>query len=250
LGYLGPGTAGAVYAGIAIIQLAQTAIVDLLFSQVVIPEEPQASPAPPTAETLDWEHFQELDQRPDPKEEADAKTFYNSSLGDKLQLQARTLQVVPQGGLVQATARATLVGPLNPSVTFDSTKSWVLATLKDDASKAALLEHERLHLRIGEYIATKVALNFPADMTGNGVAMAANRRQAERDAQKQALQDLDAKLKAFYGVWQSIDGEKIQTGRYDPETVYGTVPEQQARWARDWQVFVDDELQKQGWKVQ
>ena len=67
LGYLGPGTAGAVYAGIATVQLAQTAIVNLLFSQVVIPEEPPAPLAPPTADTLTWADFEEVDasQNPD-----------------------------------------------------------------------------------------------------------------------------------------------------------------------------------------
>lgn len=112
------------------------------------------------------------------------------------------------------------------------------------------LEHERLHLRIGEYIATKVALNFPADVTGNGVAMAANQQQAKRAAQDNAIEDLRQQLKAFIdNVWEPIDKE-VQKGRYDDETEHGTIPEQQAKWARDWRTFVDDELQKQGWNVQ
>jgi hypothetical protein len=249
VGYLGPGTAGAVYAGIATVQLAQAAIVDLLFSQIVIPEEPPAPPAPPTADTLTWDDFQPADQRRDAKQELDAETSYGRFLAEQ-QVLTRTLKVVPQGGLVQATARATLVGKPNAGVTFDSTKSWVLTTLPDDESKAALLEHERLHLRIGEYIATKVAMNFPADMTGNGVATAADKAEAMKAARKNASEDLQTKRLAFVKtVWQPID-ENVQEGRYDKETDHGSKPDEQANWARAWQAFVDDELQKQGWKVQ
>jgi hypothetical protein len=86
-------------------------------------------------------------------------------------------------------------------------------------------------------------------MTGNGVAMAANRQQAQKAAQDNAIKDLQTKRQAFIDdVWQPID-EKVQKGRYDHETEHGTIAEQQAKWARDWKAFVDDELQKQGWKV-
>jgi hypothetical protein len=135
--------------------------------------------------------------------------------------------------------------PLNAFVAFDANKSWVLVHAQD----AALLEHERLHLRIGEYIATKVALNLPADMTGNGVANAATRQQAQKDAADVAIKDFHKKRKAFIdNVWEPID-KRVQKGCYDDETEHGTIPEQQAKWAREWQAYVDDELQKQGWKV-
>jgi hypothetical protein len=223
--------------------------VDLLFSQIVIPEEPPAPPAPPTADTLTWDDFQPADQRRDANKKFDAETYYGRFLAEQ-QVLTRTLKVVPQGGLVQATARATLVGKPNAGVTFDSTKSWVLTTLPDDESKAALLEHERLHLRIAEYIATKVAMNFPADMTGNGVATAADKAEAMKAARKNASEDLQTKRLAFVKtVWQPID-ENVQEGRYDKETDHGSKPDEQANWARAWQAFVDDELQKQGWKVQ
>jgi len=106
VGYLGPGTAGAVYAGIVTVQLAQTAIVDLLFSQVVITEEPPAPPAPPTADTLTWDDFKEVDKSPDPKHpDRVAYTGWNDTIGE-YETGKPTIIFGPQNG--PFTAKVTL----------------------------------------------------------------------------------------------------------------------------------------------
>jgi hypothetical protein len=247
LGYLGPGTAGAVYAGIAIIQLAQTAIVDLLFSQVVIPEEPQAPPATPTAETLTWDDFKEVDKSPDPKHpDRVAYTGWNDTLGEYESGKA-TIIYGPQNG--PFTARVELPLKKAPSFTavFDKARSWRVK----GKQTPQLLEHERLHLRIAEYIAKKAAINFPANMKGVGEAQGNTKNEATRNADDAAWNnDLVPRVDAFLAEWERI--EKTITDLYDSktETDHGRNPDQQAKWERDWQQRVDAELTKQGWKVQ
>jgi len=247
LGYLGPGTAGAVYAGIAIIQLAQTAIVDLLFSQVVIPEEPQAPPAPPTADTLTWDDFKEVDKSPDPKHpDRVAYTGWNDTIGE-YETGTPTIIYGPQNG--PFTAKVTLALKMAPSFTavFDKAESWVVK----GKQTPQLLEHERLHLRIAEYIAKKAELNFPANMKGVGEAQGNTKNEAATKAQDAAWDnDLVPMVDAFLAEWARI--EKTITDLYDSktETDHGRNPDQQAKWERDWQQRVDAELTKQGWKVQ
>jgi hypothetical protein len=247
LGYLGPGTAGAVYAGIAIIQLAQTAIVDLLFSQVVIPGEPPAPPAPPTADTLDWKDFKEVDKSPDPKHpDRVAYTGWNDTIGEYESGEA-TIVYGPLNG--PFTAKVTLPLNMAPSFTavFDKAKSWVVK----GKQTPQLLEHERLHLRIAEYIAKKAALNFPANMKGVGEAQGNTKIEAATKARDAAWDnDLVPRVDAFLAEWERI--EKTITDLYDSktETDHGRNPDQQAKWERDWQQLVDAELTKQGWKVQ
>ena len=241
VGYLGPGTAGAVYAGIATVQLAQTAIVDLLFSQVVIPEEPQAPPAPPTAETLDWEHLEDVDTGKDPNPKIVAQTGWK--LARTFPGRAFTFAaVVDQQGTVKATGRFNT--PPNFRAVFNAADSWVV---KGEQSPQ-LLEHERLHLRIAEYIAEKANLNFSEtlqNITADGVGQAANPKAARDIAKATASQNLAAAFTDFYNDWEKKD--KIITKLYDDETVHGTIPEKQADWDRNWEQRVDTELKRLGW---
>jgi len=247
VGYLGPGTAGAVYAGIVTVQLAQTAIVDLLFSQVVITEEPPAPPAPPTADTLTWDDFKEVDKSPDPKHpDRVAYTGWNDTIGE-YETGKPTIIFGPQNG--PFTAKVTLALKMAPSFTavFDKAESWVVK----GKQTPQLLEHERLHLRIAEYIAKKAELNFPANMKGVGEAQGNTKDEAARNAGDAAWDnDLVPRVNAFLAEWERI--EKTITDLYDSktETDHGRNPDQQTKWERDWQQRVDAELTKQGWKVQ
>jgi hypothetical protein len=246
VGYLGPGTAGAVYAGIATVQLAQTAIVDLLFSQLVIPEEPPAPPAPPTADTLTWDDFEEVDVSRDPDPRIDAVIGWKHAYT----LPGRgydSAAVVDQQGAVKVTGKFT-TSPHFRAI-FDAARSWVV---KGEQSPR-LLTHERLHLRIAEYIAEKANLNFSEtlqNITADGVGQDANLRVAQVKAKAAAVQKLLAALNDFRKEWLKKD-EAIQD-LYDSktETDHSRNPDQQAKWEHDWQQRVDAELTKQGWKVQ
>jgi len=136
-----------------------------------------------------------------------------------------------------------------PSFTavFDKAESWVVK----GKQTPQLLEHERLHLRIAEYIAKKAELNFPANMKGVGEAQGNTKNEAATKAQDAAWDnDLVPMVDAFLAEWARI--EKTITDLYDSktETDHGRNPDQQAKWERDWQQRVDAELTKQGWKVQ
>ena len=241
VGYLGPGTVGAVYAGVATVQLAQTAIVDLLFSQVVIPEEPPAPPAPPTADTLDWKDFEEVDTGKDPSPKIVAHTGWK--LARTFPGRAFTFAaVVDQQGAVKATGRFTT--PPNFRAVFNAADSWVVK----GKQAPQLLEHERLHLRIAEYIAEKANLNFSEtsrNITVDGVGQAANLQAAKGIAKAAASQKLAAAFITFYDDW--VKKNDTITKLYDDETDHGTIPEKQTDWDRNWEQRVDTELKRLGW---
>lgn len=136
-----------------------------------------------------------------------------------------------------------------PSFTavFDKAKSWVVKGNKTPQ----LLEHERLHLRIAEYIAKKAELNFPANMTGVGEAQGNTKKEAATKARNAAWDnDLVPRIDAFLAEWERIDGTIQDLYDSKTETDHGRNPNQQAKWERDWKQLVEAELTKEGWKLQ
>jgi hypothetical protein len=123
---------------------------------------------------------------------------------------------------------------------FDPKNSWVVK----GAETPELLAHERLHLKIAEYIAQKATAKV-AGLVGKGEACNANGATAETEAKNKARNDLNKQFNDLYAKWTAID--KAATEAYDNYTGHGQCPDCQADWAMNWQNYVDAILASNGW---
>ncbi len=200
---------------------------------------PPAPPAPPpTSANLKWADFEELNERRNPK--FVALTAYGYDMPRKARLIPKE---DTKGGQTTVTYTATY-SAIDFKALFVGKSavsgSWVLK----GEQTPALLRHETLHLRIGEYVASKAKANMP-ELIGKGTSTNAVRKTAADDAKIASLNDLEAKLKTFRDKWEVI-GKAVQN-KYDDETKHGTLPTEQGDWESKSTEFADKILKDNGW---
>ena len=109
----------------------------------------------------------------------------------------------------------------------------------------ALLKHERLHLKMAEYLAQKAKANAPA-FVGKGTATNADKATAVRQAKDMAFKDMKSQIDAYGAKWLKID--KAVQEAYDRETDHSRNAQGQADWNANWQKKVEAIIQQYFWK--
>jgi hypothetical protein len=135
--------------------------------------------------------------------------------------------------VAKADARFTMI---RLYVRFDPS-SWVV---KGQQSKA-LLQHEKLHLHLAEYVAEKMSAKAEATAAawvGKAGRRNENKDLATKEAKNAAEDRLLDHLQTFIDtVWHETD-TKVQKA-YESETKNGTDPVVQANWNTGWKTFAD-----------
>ncbi len=128
------------------------------------------------------------------------------------------------------------------SAEFDRARSFVVM----GSETPELLEHERLHLRIAEYVAEKALANLAPELAVKGTAVGVDRQTAIDEAARRARDQLHEEWKAHTRLMEEMN-QTIQKD-YDDSTDYGQLPMRQKEWATNWQRFADLVLWHGGWK--
>ncbi|VTT96428.1 calcium-binding protein : Uncharacterized protein OS=Actinoplanes friuliensis DSM 7358 GN=AFR_40880 PE=4 SV=1 [Gemmataceae bacterium] len=201
-----------------------------------------AADTPPTSDSLTWDHFKKVDP---PKPHGANTAFKYEVDSSEFGWNAERVKNVG-GGKVDFTVK---VDPkdapkLSTTVAFDKDKSYVV---KRNVGDAKLLEHEKLHLRIAEYITEKANKNVP-DLTGLSVKVTGVK---QGDAMTEGQKAIDAAVKkerdAFFATLSKIN-DAVQK-KYDAETNHGTKPTEQGDWAAKYKQFVDSIAKDNGWTM-
>lgn len=195
------------------------------------PSPPPAPPAaPPTGATLEWTHFREVETAPIAGEDA-MVAYRRLNFGRAVYDISDVARI---DGMYYALQPAS-VAAVTYKVQFNAAESWVVRGKQDPT----LLEHERTHLKIAEYVAQKIAAKYPSyQVMGGGIAF--TREEALASARRDATRQLQDKFNAVLATWAGIDNA-VQT-RYDDETKHGTDGIIQATWNMGYKEEVDKEF--------
>ncbi|MBX9580737.1 MAG: Ig-like domain-containing protein [Gemmataceae bacterium] len=201
-----------------------------------------APPAPPTADTLTWDDYPKV-----PSSQWSAGT----TIQNVLERGETETVVTTRDSNFKATAEARIKvdGKVTPRAVLVRDKSFVVRGQESDE----LLEHERLHLRISEYIALKAAGNVPdlsitATVSVQGDALNDPNFKARDAALAKARADYVSKGNAFMKKWNDI--VFLVQKQYDSETDHGNNVAAQAAWfLGHYTVYADLVMKGQGWKV-
>jgi len=195
------------------------------------PATPPAPATPPTGSTLQWSHFRVVATPPRAGGE-DAQIGYTRAGSGQFTFDVPTVLLVD--GMYYASWGSYSAGMVY-SVRFNPATSWVVRGNQD----AGLLEHERLHLLIAEYVAQKISAKYPT-ISGHGSGAALTREEALSKARADAAAQLKARFDQVVAEWARID-TAVQT-RYDAQTMHGSDPFNQLWWKDDYKAEVDKEF--------
>jgi RHS repeat-associated protein len=188
----------------------------------------------PKSADLTWEHYRKLD----PPQEYDAVTGYRLENSYKRQFTVTRLSKTCDQWTAIVEARATM-----PRfwVEFNPATSYVVK----GQDTPELLEHERLHLRMAEYIAEKALANLDPQLVGRGIAVNADQQKAVDEAGTIASDELHEKWTAYVRRWAGIDGAVHKD--HDDITKHGQLPMSQKEYADNWRDVVHFILGTEGW---
>ena len=211
------------------------------------PPVPKVEPLP-TADTLAWKHYKviKLSERPAAYATANAITAYK--LDPVISSKYESAFAGRQGTDRIVTTKILAINSSIFKPVFSLSEAWVTDDVKlaDDEGKI-LLEHERLHLRMAEYIATKAAANFPEraykNLTARTVVAATV---AEVKAAAKVDMDLvaDQFIDDYQKKWKYIN--LVIQRKYDAETKSGTDPDKQAKWQERYKEYADETMANMG----
>src|SRR5262249_32092216 len=142
---------------------------------------------PPTSDKLTWKDYQKVTEQISGK--YDAITFWKRQWNIEYSINGNEDKM---GGLFNATVEVKLTS-LKYSVQFDPSKYKVVKGKESNR----LLEHEKLHLRMAEYIAKKRQPKSAPNIVGKGVAANADVGVAAKMAQERATTDLKGRVEKY-----------------------------------------------------
>lgn len=205
------------------------------------PLAPSPPGAPPTSANLKWSDFTEVATAPVMGE--DAMIAYRRVPNGKATFSDSGPEYLGVPGSEYMDLVYAQVGPMTYSAVFDAARSWVVKTSETDA----LLDHERTHLKIAEYVAQKMAVNFPT-ISAAGGGFGSTEQGASDAAKSNARGNLQAKINSVMNTWKNID-VAVQT-LYDSESesAHGTNAIEQVWWNNNYKDMVDKEFKKNGLK--
>jgi hypothetical protein len=187
----------------------------------------------PTSETLKWKDFTVVEG----PRQADARTVWNH----KTPYEGITVGGTESQrcGIFTVVVKATLI-PGKFGVEFNARRSWVVK----GKETAYLLEHERLHLRMAEYIAIRAQANL-GEISASIRGIGPNREDAIAEARKAAVRDVLSQFQDYIDKWSAID-QKVQE-KYDEDTNHSQNMDAQKDWQENWKEKVDGILKENGW---
>lgn len=199
---------------------------------VAVPPGP--APASPTSSTLSWNDF--------PKVAPGTKPYAAFTAGRIVATENHEIDtlVVKVAGGWKVDARAKLTNPTQFSAVFDGAKSYVVRGQESDY----LLNHEKLHLQIAEYVAAKANANLDV-VTGRGMSTNGNEVAAINAAQGAAMTALRTMFNQYRIKVATINN--VMQVRYDGETSHSINYDAQGVWDANYASYIDDYCATQGW---
>ncbi|MBX9628700.1 MAG: Ig-like domain-containing protein [Gemmataceae bacterium] len=200
-------------------------------------------PAPPTSDTLTWDNFTKLAAPPADKPYA---AFIGAKNDLKFSRQVTTTTIQDETYLSTAEARVKIKGDPAFKAVFNKAGSFIVRGKETDS----LLAHEKLHLAIAEYVATKAAANFPETIGAGSGSVQGTKDQSQdaaalNKARAAALKDFNTKIATFRATWDKLNQQDQDA--YDAETKHGVVADAQDDWAANYQAKADVILKAGGW---
>jgi hypothetical protein len=203
------------------------------------PLAPPASPAPPAtpvvppnSDTLGWKDYREV---------ATAKyaAFTAGKFVFKRVDEAPVVESVAEKGMTSVSYSAKIKSATFTTL-FDPANSYVVRRKVGGPliGTPELLEHERLHFKIAEYI-VKVAEGMRKEMKSTSTVV----MRSPDKAAVLALAKSDAESAVDF-LWKRY-GDRVRQAnaivqfKYDYDTIHGTLPYWQAVWNRDYKMYCD-----------
>ncbi len=208
---------------------------------LIFADQPKA--APPTSDKLTWDDFAKKDAKP--KDGFDAETA--AAIHARVEYDWGVANSVREGANITYTVKITKLLEKEFSATFDKTRSYVVKGSETDR----LLEHERLHLKLAEYVASKADTNFPeADflkLTAKVTIPANSKKEDAKDSLEAGIQkEVDKFLDTFQTTWTAITDKANE--KYDADTDHSLDRDKQADWVKNYMKYVDEIAKDKGWK--
>lgn len=201
------------------------------------PEGEAPAAAPPNSENLIWSDY--TNKRQIPQENA-AETHWVMHLNPGGKWSSKNTASNFSCGTYTVTTEAVPDKKLTVAAVFDQKASWSIVAKETEY----LLRHEKLHLRMAEFVANRANQQI-AKISGKGVGKDANQVTATKKAFDVAVANGRAQLKTI-----REQAERLAQGIteiYDRDTDHSRLTDRQSDWDKNWQTKLEGYLNMNGW---